>query len=241
MKRTVNVDLLAITFAMFMAASYCVGAQAQEIQMGIDCPSMEGYGPFDYRAISESTRVLVEGAHFTPDVEHLIHGKHSYIGGDIDYTLRAFPNSPRALMAMMRLFDQQKGGGIPDGAKPLHCYFENALIFKPNDGTVHLLYGMFLLKKKDQDKAIEQFEKAATLSENDPNIYYNLGLAYFGMQKYDLALTNAHKAYAEGFPLPGLRDMLKRVGQWKDAPPPVAEASAPQASPAPTAESATAK
>src|SRR5262245_56299958 len=56
-------------------------------------------GPADYRIASDYLIRLVENAHFTPDVEMLNRGKSSTVGGDLAYTLRVFPNHPRALKA----------------------------------------------------------------------------------------------------------------------------------------------
>jgi hypothetical protein len=47
-------------------------------------------------------------------------------------------------------------------------------------------------------------------------MWYNLGLAYVEIKRYPEALEAAHKAYALGFPLPGLRDRLKSVNAWKE-------------------------
>ena len=44
-------------------------------------------GPADYRVASESLILLVENAHFTPEVERLTRGKSSTIGADLAYTL----------------------------------------------------------------------------------------------------------------------------------------------------------
>src|SRR4051812_47506028 len=54
------------------------------------------YGPFDYRT-SKDKLDIVEGAHFTPDVETLRSGSTGSLGADIDYTLRTSPNHHRAL------------------------------------------------------------------------------------------------------------------------------------------------
>src|SRR6185369_7527476 len=50
-----------------------------------------GFGPFDYRTASEKEKDVVESHHFTPDVASLRSGSTSSLGGDLDYTLRAFP------------------------------------------------------------------------------------------------------------------------------------------------------
>lgn len=62
------------------------------------------YGPFDYTNPEHRSKNLgvVERFHFTLEVESLIRGKSSYIWGDLDYTLRAFPNHHRALYAFAR-------------------------------------------------------------------------------------------------------------------------------------------
>jgi len=44
-----------------------------------------------------------------------------------------------------------------------------------------------------------------------------MGLIYFDLKDYDKALSFAHRAYGSGFPLPGLRDKLKKVGKWQEA------------------------
>ena len=56
------------------------------------------FGPFDYRTATKDKLKLVESYHFTPKVESLIGGQSGTLGADIDYTLRAFPNHPRALL-----------------------------------------------------------------------------------------------------------------------------------------------
>ena len=34
--------------------------------------------------------------------------------------------------------------------------------------------------------------------------------------QYDKALASAHRAYGAGFPLPGLKNKLKRAGKWRE-------------------------
>jgi TPR repeat protein len=46
--------------------------------------------------------------------------------------------------------------------------------------------------------------------------HYNLGLLYFDKKNYSKAKVHAEKAYALNFPLPGLRNRLKKVGKWSD-------------------------
>ena len=54
-------------------------------------------------------------------------------GGDLDYTLRAFPNHHVALMAMAKLGEKQKTAR-PAGAKyGVECYFQRAVSFRGDD------------------------------------------------------------------------------------------------------------
>ena len=121
----------------------------------IGCPTLRhGYGPYDYRTITKQQIVLVEGAHFFPNVENLRdgtpHPNRGYPivpGGEIDYTLRAFPNHHRALMALSRLSIRDKSDR-PKGAKAsVDCYFKSAMDFRPDDSYVFLIYGIHLSKK----------------------------------------------------------------------------------------------
>ena len=85
------------------AATVLAGfATASLAQAGNCGPLANAFGPFDYRTEKGNSLYLVESAHFTPAVEAVIAGNTTYIGGDLDYTLRAFPNHHRALMSMIR-------------------------------------------------------------------------------------------------------------------------------------------
>jgi tetratricopeptide (TPR) repeat protein len=195
-------------------------ATAQEDLGVLGCgPLKNAFGPFDYRVAPLDTRDVVESHHFTPEVESLIKGHTGVIGGDIDYTLRAFPNHPRALLAMMNLSFKEKTTKPRGSSYSVECWFDRAERFHPDDGVVQMLYGIYLLKLGRTSDAIKRFEAAEATADGDPNLYYNLGLAYFDLKKYDKALSYAHKAYALNFPLPGLREKLKRAHAWKDLPP----------------------
>ena len=80
---------------------------------------------------------------------------------------------------------------------------------------VKVLHGVFLLRSGSRTEAIAKLEQAAVLDSGDANIDYNLGLAYFDVGQYEKSLQSAHRAYAAGFPLPGLREKLKRAGKWR--------------------------
>ncbi|MGH8729148.1 MAG: tetratricopeptide repeat protein [Burkholderiales bacterium] len=158
---------------------------------------------------------LVESGHFTAQVQSLTHGESGKLGGDLDYTLRAFPNHHGALQAMIRLSQREKKA-IPAGAKyTVECYFDRALRFKPDDPAVFMLHGIFLNTQGKLDDAIAQLEKANQLSPNDANINYNLGLLYFDKKNLAKSKEHAKIAYSLGFPLPGLKNKLIKAGQWE--------------------------
>jgi tetratricopeptide (TPR) repeat protein len=185
---------------------------------GLDaCGSLRNAtGPWDYRTVSESNRELVEGAHFTLGVETLqqkINRRH--FGADIDYTLRVFPNHPRALLAMKRLGDREKKLKVRGATYPVECYFDRAVRFAPDDPAVRIVFGHYLIDKGDAAGARKQLDLAREKARNDANLSYNLGLAYFDLKDYALAREYAKRAYELGFPLEGLKKKLLQVNQWQ--------------------------
>jgi tetratricopeptide (TPR) repeat protein len=174
------------------------------------------YGPYDYRTATNEERVLVEGAHFTPNVERLIRGKTAVVPGpDIAYTLRAYPNHPRALHSMMNLSFTNRTDKPEGSTYTMECWFDRAERFVPNDGTVQMIHGIYILRKGDARGAVAKFKRAEELSGPSANLHYNLGLAYLDLRDYDNALDRARSAYRLGFPLPGLRNKLQEVGKWQ--------------------------
>ena len=176
------------------------------------------YGPFNYNDPDARVNKLsvVEAFHFTPQVAQLIRGNTGTLGGDIDYVLRAFPNHPRALNAMAQLALREKTDK-PDGSHfTVECWFNRAIEFAPSDSTVYLLYGNYLFKTSRTQEALDQYLTAEKIDPQNSNVLYNAGLLYFNLKQYDQSLAYAKKAYAAGFPLPGLRMKLKKVGKWTD-------------------------
>ena len=158
----------------------------------------------------------VETFHFTENVEALTRGQSSIrLGADISFTLRAIPNHTRALYSMSELARREKREKPVGSAYTVSCWFERAIRFRPEDGQVRLVYGVALLKAGEVRPAITQLDKAGELLPNNPNVHYNLGLAYFDAKDFDKAREHAKQAYALGHPLPGLRQKLERAGQWQ--------------------------
>jgi Tfp pilus assembly protein PilF len=205
--RPAGAKLAAIFAILFIAARV---ASAGEI----DCGALENaYGPYDYTNPDHRKNKIpiVEGAHFYHEVESLTSATLGSVYGNLDYTLRAVPNHHRALMAVARY---QLQGGDTTGFRSAECYFDRAMRFKPDDGTVYLVYGIYLAKKKDFKGAEEAYLRATELLPESPEPTYNLGLLYVDTAQLDKAKERAIKAYSLGYPLDGLRNKLKRLGKW---------------------------
>ncbi|WP_230969277.1 tetratricopeptide repeat protein [Nitrogeniibacter aestuarii] len=213
-----------------LAATLALGAAPAVAQVGA-CGSLDNaYGPYDYRLEAYGKIQVVERFHFTPDIEALQRPKNGTVGGNLDYTLRASPNHPRALMTLVRAAMREKTSRVSNMPLPVACYFERAHRFTPDDPMVSTIEATYLQKIGQSAAAREALVKAREQAPNNPNIFYNLGLVSFKLGDYDDALEFAHKAYSKGFPLPGLRNMLKRAGKWTE-PPPEPEATATEAEP----------
>jgi len=184
------------------------------------------FGPYDYNTELSgknshgSPLQIVESAHFTERVRTLKGGNTSSTpGGDLSYTLWAFPNHHQALVTLINYTAANNSDQPPQMVNSTDCYFKRAIQWRPDDAKTHLIFGMYLFKKKKIPSAIEQFNESLRLDPDSGNAFYNLGLAYFENKEYDKALDAAHAAYARGFRLEGLKSKLQRNGRWKDAPP----------------------
>jgi len=199
-----------------LAATAFAAPQVHAQQLGA-CGSLQNhFGPYDYRTAPLDRRKIVEDYHFTPQVEHLRKGQSSSsVGADLSYTLRAFPNHPRALNAMANLARREKTEKPKGSEFTLDCWFQRALAFAPDDPNVLGVYGVQLLRDDKPKEALKHLHKAEAKAPNG-NLYYNIGLAYFELKEYGKAREYARKAYAQGFNLPGLKEKLQRVGQWRE-------------------------
>lgn len=231
------------TLLIFCAFSSCLSALAQ-VNASFCGPLADGgFGPFDYRPDRDPPSPgtgdhalklgLVEGAHFTKEVELLIRGHRSGNdpGGDLDYTLRAFPNHHRALMSVMR-YGEKKASPKPAGLRyVVECYFERAIRFSSDDAISRIIYATYLTKNKRVPEAVAQLEQATRIAGDNAFTHYNIGLAYFDIKIYDKALVQAHRALALGFDRTELRDLLQKAGQWQE--PAIPSAASPASAPKP--------
>jgi Flp pilus assembly protein TadD len=191
-------------------------ASAQQNSLTECGPLQNAYGPYDYRTHRQELGI-VEQYHLTPDVESLKRGSTGTIGGDLDYTLRASPNHVRALTAIANWAVLNKSEKLPGAHYTVSCYFDRAIRFADDDPAVHMIYGTYLHRTGRRKEALKEYRRAEDLAPNNGNLQYNLGLLYFDLGDSDQALQHAHKAYALGFSLGGLKKKLVSAGKWREA------------------------
>ncbi|WBS03219.1 tetratricopeptide repeat protein [Pseudoduganella sp. SL102] len=171
-------------------------------------------GPFDYRDAPPDALYLVEMAHYTDEVAAGVKGNTGAIGGDLDYTLRVFPNHVKALTTMAAVAMRTKVTQLFNARYPVECYFERAVRFQPDDGMAWGAYGKYLYSMGQAERAMPMLKKAYDMAPDNPSVNYNLGIAYFRAKQYDLAVKHAKVAYQHDFPLDGLRNMLVGARKW---------------------------
>lgn len=182
------------------------------------------YGPFNYRQTTPGDRELVEGAHFSLEYSAYLlglkvarrHGSAGPPAKGFSYTLWAFPNHPLALSAMEGLAFREKNDQPNGAALRVHCYFQRAVRFAPDDAAVRAIYGYYFARRGKPAEARTQLLKAEELESGDMNIAVFRAFAYLEIKDYDKALVAAKQAYTSGYSLPGLKTRLQRVGAWKD-------------------------
>ena len=181
------------------------------------------YGPFDYRTDRDKLPV-VENYHFRPEVEALVRSRKMDLPGQLNYTLHAFPNHHRALMALIRYSRQEKSAQPKKVAYSVDCYFDRALRFRPNDTTVRMIFAQYLASTGRQSAAMEQLNQAVEFAGDNGWTHYNIGLVYLELGRYEQAQVQALRAQSLGFDGEELKSQLQSKGQWSSAATP---ASAP--------------
>jgi hypothetical protein len=160
---------------------------------------------------------LVQTHHFNTKIR-TFNSFPMFIAENLDYTLRHFPNHHEALYTVSK-FEHKLGGTLPQKPswtwrRSAKCYFDRAIRFRPKDGVVRMLYGIHLHKAGKLENALKQYKAGLELIPGSSELNYNLGLLYYDLKKYKLAKKYATIAYKLGYPLPGLRNMLKEAGYW---------------------------
>ena len=188
---------------------------------GLPCDGGDqGFGPFDYSkraTIDKHNLDIVEGAHFTSKVEKLAGGFSGSLEGDLNYTLRAWPNHHRALLTIINYQLNIKNKLLNAKLKtPPECYLQRAVHFSPEDAATYSLYGYYLKKIGKQEDALSKYQMAMKLDPDDAKIAYSLSLLLIDMKKYDEAVKYAQIAYQQGKAPDGLKQKLRKLGIWKE-------------------------
>lgn len=214
--RTIFVHLMTLT-----ALAGPILAQAQPTCAPVPTPGPGRYGPFDFRTDKDKLQA-VESFHFTPQVESLIKGATTGIGGDLHYTLDKFPNHHRALLSTVRLAARTKNGR-PEHMEPVECYFVRAIAFRKDDTVVRTMFALYLTTAGRKPEALEHLGVAAQFAKDNPFTHQSIGLAYLDLGEQDKALERGLEVERLGFPSSELISRLKKAGRW---PAPAAEAAA---------------
>jgi tetratricopeptide (TPR) repeat protein len=199
-----------------------IGATALAQSSDSDCPP--GYtfkDTMDYLDPDGAVQARIrgiEGNHLNPDVEGLVRGQSTAnAGGDLRFILTIIPNHHRALHAMMRLGLREKKERLPEaGPYSVRCWLHRATVYNPNDGGAWLVYGIYIARLGQPREALIMLERADALLPDDINVNYNLGLVYVDLKDFARARERAKRAYAAGYPLPGLRQRLIQAGEWSE-------------------------
>lgn len=181
------------------------------------------HGPFDYRSANQADRKLVEKPHFDEHYQayklgkRMVRKKHDSIietpAAGFSYTLWAFPNHHKALAAIEDLGAKEKSERLKGLELRVHCYFQRAVRFVPNDGLVRALYGYYYARRNELEKADTQIVEAISLRPDDVNVRVYAATAYLELGQLEKAVDHAKAAYGLGYPFPGLRQRLERAGQ----------------------------
>ena len=208
--------LSGASFATANAQSLPALISALRAQCG--APEYAAYGYYDYRDPGQQKLIQTANRHhFNENVQSLTKGQTTErILPDLDYILKMLPNHYGALQTVSKYYLK---GGRQDEFPSADCYFYAALNAAPDDTTVKLLYASHLVKANRGEEGRAFLDAGVAEGEKSPEVRYNAGLLYADMKDFDRALREAHEAYRLGYPLPGLRRKLERLGVWKDAQP----------------------
>lgn len=213
-----------------------------------ECGDFSGhFGPLDFRVIDPLDKRNVESNHFEQELATFLAGRlegktragtGSVMGG-FNYTAKAIPNHPAALLVIEQLGRRLKTEYF--GEYPLECYYLRAFMIAPDDPAVRALYGIYLGHRGREAEALANLKIADDATHDRPSLQYHIGLAYLDLKRYESAQLNAMRAAKLRFPLDALAKSLKQSGKWNDRltlppEPDEGEAAPPASASSPAAE-----
>jgi hypothetical protein len=223
-----RVALKAVLATTLSVAGHSVHSQTVNICGSLHDPTH--YGPFDYRT-SKARLPIVENSHFTPNIEAGAGSVEYNIGPNLNYTLKSFPNHPRALVTLVRTAERLKLTKLPNMTWDVECYFERGIRFAPDDTVVRGLYAQYLIKAGKKDQARRQLEDAEYYAKDNGVTHYNIGLLYLELGDYDKAQLKAHRAKELDFERNEIEIALKKAGKWQQPLPASSSASSAETKP----------
>lgn len=190
------------------------------------------FGPWDYYNPPTKWHIdVVERNHFrAKTLAFAREGKWCAYFDDLDYTLRALPNHPKALVAMAEFlkthqpcppkkkweapsaealaYQIEKGEWEP---RTPDFYFKAAINFRPQYAATYVLYGNYLLDAARFDEALAEYQEALKRDPRSAQAHYGLGTIYLKRGDFKMAKLHADKAYELGNK--GAADLQKRILQ----------------------------
>jgi tetratricopeptide (TPR) repeat protein len=94
---------------------------------------------------------------------------------------------------------------------------KRAIDAQPQRFEAYAAMASFYREQHNLDLALKTVNEANDATNGDSaEILYTLGLLNLEAGNVDAAVTCARKAYAMGYPLPGLATKLTKLGRWPD-------------------------
>lgn len=132
---------------------------------------------------------------------------------EIDYTFRKIlPDFP--LYSEMAAYLAQAYFEIDETEKALDI-LKNATNLKPKQPAAYIAYAEILMKSGKNQEALQILLAGQKKATESAEMHYFLGHVYLRLNQFEEARNHAKRAYALGYPLPGLKRMLQAKNMWK--------------------------
>jgi tetratricopeptide (TPR) repeat protein len=111
---------------------------------------------------------------------------------------------------------QMENGHKDDAIRTLQDFIE----VRPDADRPYLILSAMIRRSGNVQDAVALLEKGNKATNfHSAEINYTLGLMYFDRGEFAPARECAERAYALGYPLPGLKKRLTKAGEWPQASP----------------------
>jgi tetratricopeptide (TPR) repeat protein len=134
---------------------------------------------------------------------------------EVTYTFERIPKtSPIYAVIATNLASIRKELGRPAEAVG---YATQAIEANPHNYQAYIGLALIYRSLNEPEKARDTLLAGdAAVNGESSEIHYNLGLLFFELGELDSALLYAKKAYANEYPLPGLKNKLEAAGHWSE-------------------------